>query len=430
MYPTFIKNAFVKKTPKFNQYILSFSSNGRHSMTTVNDSAGTILSLCDGKHSFDEIVSEISQKYDDDYNKIQKMVLDFIKIFIDAGVIKDNTDRVNQKGCGIIKGSEDVYLPSMISWELTDYCPLKCQHCYLGKKNNKTASMDDIQKVLAVIDLSGVYQVQLTGGEALTHPNIGYIIHTLIERGITVGVSTSGYYFTNKIFEDLQALKKVYGSRVRVSLDGQENKHNFVRGKDDAYRRTVEFIKKLIEREIPCQIETCLIDQSEKEIEELVCFVKHLGVNSMEIGMLLNSGSAKDNNLKSIWDSHSFENLLRKLNNKYADNMFHIRNIEKAKKKNCGAGYILCHIDAKMNIKPCPMLDIVLGNLNNEDIIQIMKKWGKVFCDFEFPQKKYCESCEQKDVCKHCTAAGLCNHNNVAECKWYRYAKETLEITD
>lgn len=430
MYPTFVKNAFVKKTPELDQYILSFSSNGIHNLTTVNDSAGMILSLCDGKHSFDEIVSEINQKYDDDYDKIQKMVLNFIKIFIDSGVIKDNTERSNSTSCDVIKGSEDAYLPTMISWELTDYCPLKCQHCYLGKKNNEIMSLDDIKKIFAVIDLSGVYQVQLTGGEALTHPNIGYIIHELINRGITVGVSTSGYYFTDKLFEDLCELKKVYGSVIRVSLDGQEQRHNFIRGKEDAYRRTVEFIKRLIKKEIPCQVETCLIDQTEKELDELVCFIKQLGVSSMEIGMLLNSGSAEDNNLKSIWDSHSYEKLLKKLNKKYADNMFHIRKIEKADKKNCGAGYILCHIDARMNIKPCPMIDIVLGNLNNEEIIQIMKKWGKVFCDFEFPQEKYCALCEKRDVCKNCTAAGLCNHNRVAKCKWYRYAKEVLEISD
>lgn len=144
-----------------------------------------------------------------------------------------------------------------------------------------------------------IFQVQITGGEALTHPELGYIIAQLIDRGIIISVSTSGMLLNDKISEDLKGLKNVAGSSIKVSLDGNEKTHNFIRQDIRSYKNAVEFVKKMKKEEIPCQIGTTVVDQSKEELEKLVSLVKELGVQSINIGMICSQGCAKENEIKT-----------------------------------------------------------------------------------------------------------------------------------
>lgn len=121
----------------------------------------------------------------------------------------------------IQKGSHAFYLPDVIIWEITNFCPLDCKHCYLETKNQFMNSNEDIDNILEIIEKSGAFQVQLTGGEALTHPHFDYIIDQLIDKGIIISVSTSGMVLNNHILECLCEIKKVRGSYHKSELRRQ-----------------------------------------------------------------------------------------------------------------------------------------------------------------------------------------------------------------
>lgn len=425
MYPNLVENSFIKLTPDKNECFYIFNSEGIRHLTSINESGSMILALCNGNHSQEEIIFEINQQYDETLKETEKKVKDFLTPLINANLILDKRNGNNKKV--IVKGSSEVYLPTIISWDITEQCPLNCKHCYIGEKRNNVLTRDEINKVLEIIDYSGVYQVQVTGGEALTHPDLGYIISNLINRGIVTAVSTSGYISNDEIFKALEKLKSIYGSSLRVSLEGGEHSHNEIRGKKDAYTNTIEFIKKAVKLEIPCQVETCLINQTKREIEEMVSTVKGLGVSALEIGMLLDIGNAQENNLKSSWSVEEYSILLEELNLKYEDSTFKIRKNSESTQKNCGAGYILCHFTSRLEVKPCPMLDFNLGDLHSESMVEIMSRYGKAFHDIEFPQSKFCENCEKKEVCKNCSAAGFHNKDKVNVCDWFAKAKKNLQ---
>lgn len=425
MFPCLIKNAFVKVTPNTNEYFFCFSSEGMPYLTNVNESGYRILALCDGKHSIEEIIYEVNRNYDEELSRTEEKVKDFLNPLIDAKIILENQNEIVENK--IIRGSMEAYMPTIISWDITDYCPLNCKHCYINEKNCSIISKKEIDTVLEMIDDSGIYQVQLTGGEALTHPELEYIISGLINRGIVTAISTSGYFSNNTIFEILEKIKLVKGSILRVSLDGLKSTHNKVRGKNDAYDKTMIFLKEAIKRGIPCQVETCLINQNKNELEEMIRKVKEIGVNSIEIGLLLEMGNAKRNKLHSSWNAKKYQSLLTELNTKFGSDEFRIRQLERKDRKNCGAGYVLCHITSALEVKPCAMLEINLGNLHKESMEKIMIKWGRVFHDLEGPQSKFCQKCEEKEMCNNCSAAGFNTKDKVQYCKWYEYLKTILK---
>ncbi|NFD78322.1 radical SAM protein [Clostridium botulinum] len=428
MFPKLTDKSFVKQTPDNKANVFSFFLNGKRRYVGINESASSILGLCDGMHSIEYIISILSDKYKEDSNVVEKNVQEFLDPFIKDGIVIDNKVEISNKSS--IKGSSEVNYPNAICWEITDYCPLNCRHCYLPRKNNNIISRADIESVLKMIDYAGVQQVQVTGGEALTHPELEYIIDSLINRGIITSISTSGFGFKNDMFQYLVRLKEVQGSMLRVSLDGDKNIHNYIRRNEYAYDNAIEFIKNALNNGIECQVETTLINQSKKDLEKLVALVKKLGVCSIEIGKLADQGNARKNKLESVWSPKEYVDILNELNSKYASKTFEIRlpkKDEEIKGKACGAGCNVIRIKPNFDVTPCPTLEFNLGNLHRDTMFDIMSKSSNTFEKIKVPEEKICSGCEKTDTCKYCIAMAYGTKDKVRDCSWFRSVEKYLK---
>jgi len=322
------------------------------------------------------------------------------------------------------KGSSLTYYPDILSWEITDFCPLKCLHCYLPEKNNIFISKSDIDCILKLIDDYGIYSIQLTGGEALAHPNFEYIVDNLIKKGLNVSISTSGAIFNDRTFFHLEKLKEVIGSIITISLDGSKETHCYIRNNTEIYDRTIKFIDALKTRNIPFQIASVILNQSNEEIEDLVQFVKEKGASVIQISCLFDQGQAKKNSLKSRFEINEFILFLNYLQKKYETENFHIKiPCEITNQKNCGTGYVSIRLRPNLDVTPCPMLEFSLGNLNNDTFENIMNKHGEIFSKLCFPCDKFCEKCDKKLECRGCIAQGLNNKEKVQECNWFEEQK-------
>ena len=327
----------------------------------------------------------------------------------------------------IIKGDKNIAYPEAIVWELTDYCPLNCRHCYLPKKNNNVFSKEEIDNILDVIDRMGISQVQLTGGEALTHPHIDYIIHQFIKRGIITTISTSGMILNDRILNALDELKLVRGSCCKVSLDGNQTTHNYIRQNENSYNNAITFIKSIINRGIECQIGSVVLNQSKEEIEELTALVRDLGVSLLELTLIVDQGNAKQNQLQSNMSIQDFHAFLCEIKQKYENSRFFLKTPCTLTQKNCGAGYTMICIKANKNISPCPILEMKLGNLKEEYIEDIIARCSINFQDLVAPCNETCGNCERYEICKSCIAQATINKDKVSNCKWYESENKLLK---
>ncbi len=415
------QKSFVKYKP--DSYLFSFFKNNFRSDLVINNSAASILELCSGTNSLKDIVNIIGEKYDSSHEIIKANVEDFLKPFIDCKLVEYSS---NKKMQDIVRGSSDIYYPDALIWEITDYCPLKCRHCYLPDKNNFILSKEDIDKIIKIIDKSGVSQVQITGGEALTHPLLEYIVSNLISRGIVLSISTSGFILNDKILKCLSKIKNVVGSGVRVSLDGNKQTHNYIRNNKFAYDKAIKFIKTITSSGITCQIGTTVINQPKSELEELIIKAKKWGVSLVELGAVMTVGNAAKNNLTHQIEHKDFTKFLKELDDKYSDKNFSVKQHNQTEYGRCVAGHKIIRIKANLDVTPCPMTELIMGNLHTQSIEEIMSKYGSFFHDFTAPCSKHCKNCENEHICRNCMAQGLSLKNKVKKCNWFENQKVVL----
>nr|NIV11863.1 radical SAM protein [Fodinibius sp.] len=66
------------------------------------------------------------------------------------------------------------YTPSLISWNLTKMCNLKCPHCYMeaGKRAESELTLDECLSLIDEMKSLGTEMIILTGGEPLLRKDI------------------------------------------------------------------------------------------------------------------------------------------------------------------------------------------------------------------------------------------------------------------
>lgn len=413
------EKSFIKIKP--DVYIYSSFKDKVRSALVINESAFNILKLCDGTNSIESIITKLKNKYNSETNTIRKNVEEFLTPLIERGLVEISKNREFKN---VIRGNKNIYYPDVMMFEITYKCPLDCKHCYLPKKDGSVVSKEDIDTILNLIDESGIHRVQITGGEALTHPMFDYIIYQLIQRKLIVTIATSGFILNEKILNCLKSLNEVEGSYVSVSLDGNNTTHNSIRGNQLSYDKTIEFLKAMVENKIPLRIATTIVNQSEQELDETVAKVKGLGTSSIAIGSVFSAGNAVKNKLISSIKGKKYNQLLKNLSDKYTDENFRVETTDDfgcIERESCALGHKLIRVKPNLDVTPCNLIEIILGNLKREPISEIMDNCGKSLHDLIVPCNKFCKDCENAAVCKNCPAQGLSSKNTVKKCNWFEY---------
>ena len=420
------EKSFIK--PKPDVWIYSYFKNGIRKVLSINKSAFDILSLCDGTNSISDISDKLKVKYNSDSNAINEFVKTFLKPLIKQGLVKESA---NKELCEIQRGDTNIHYPDVMMFEITYNCPLDCKHCYLHKKDNKFSSKENMDKILELVDTAGIHKVQITGGEALTHPLFDYFVSELIKRGLIVTVSSSGFVLNEKIIGALKKLNQVEGSYIKISLDGNKESHNDIRNNKLSYDKTIRFLKTMAENKIPFKISTTIINQTKQELEEMVAKVKEIGASSISIGTVFASGNAVKNRLSSTFEGKEYNQFLKKLSDKYNDEHFQVESVDNfgcIERENCSLGHKIIRVRPNLDITPCNLIESRLGNVEEQSIKEIMSQYGKMLHDLIVPCRRVCGNCEKINICKNCPAQGLILKNKVKNCKWFDSQKDVLSL--
>lgn len=128
---------------------------------------------------------------------------------------------------------------------ITYRCPLTCRYCNIinNAEEREELSTDKILNLIDGMANSGVKKLHLTGGEPMVRDDIGEIINRAKEKGMFVGLSSSGYFIPEKV----EALKDI--DIVFLSFDGEEEIHDYARGKG-SYQKLMEAMSVLKSRKI------------------------------------------------------------------------------------------------------------------------------------------------------------------------------------
>lgn len=157
--------------------------------------------------------------------------------------------------------------PLVLKIRITSKCNLSCPFCYLKDGLNQDEkdhlSLEEWEKILSKLPKYTI--IDITGAEPVAYSNFIPFIRLLKKLGLKYSITTNGTLYNKDTAEEL--VKN--GLQVlMVSLDGMEETHNRLRGNRNAFKRTIEFIKRVEEAKRKYNSKTPLISIKSTVLDE------------------------------------------------------------------------------------------------------------------------------------------------------------------
>ena len=139
-------------------------------------------------------------------------------------------------------------MPLKVNWCLTYWCQYRCKTCNIWqRKPADELSTDEVRAF--VRENPGVSWVDLTGGEIFLRPDIDEVLEAVVSgwrRLALLHFPTNGF-LTDRIVRSVERIAGRGPARtiVTVSLDGDEETNDDIRGVKGGFRRQIETFKRL-----------------------------------------------------------------------------------------------------------------------------------------------------------------------------------------
>ena len=305
-------------------------------------------------------------------------------------------------------------------WECTLRCNLNCIHCGSDcMRDSKTPDMAiaDFLKVLEKVSQfynPNKVMIAITGGEPLVRKDLEECGQKLYDRGFPWGIVSNGYILTA---ERLASLCKTGLRSITISLDGLQESHNWLRGKQDSFQKAIAAIHLCAaNKALVFDVVTCVNKRNIVELESIKNLLIKAGVRKWRLFTIFPKGRAKQNEelelsneqfkgmldfitdcrkKKTIEASYGCEGFLGNYEGKVRDGYFF-----------CRAGINVASILADGSISACPSLrgDFIQGNIYKDDFFDCWNNRYSKMRNRNWAKTSKCQSCKEF---KYCNGNGL-----------------------
>ena len=321
-----------------------------------------------------------------------------------------------------------------IQWDSTNDCNLNCSHCYHnreGEYHSKHQQNEEnlmaFEEVKSMIDdldqtckrWSFSPRFQISGGEPLKRGDLLEIIDYTKSLNIETILLTNGTLITRKVARELK-LRGI--KRLQISIDGNKETNNRIRGMPYAYDKALEGIRNCATEGIKVTVSMTAMQCNKSQLEDIIvnsirCGAKYVGFQSYVPNPKLGINDPEFIDSRGIYQ---LSKETRKLEGIYGDQI-HILQTEvlwqlmqwdtKLKREarktgkflsGCGAGFSGLSVLSDGTVYPCRRLPIIIGHIS-EGIRKIMLESEvlKNLRDFDI-MKENC--CERVYYCRGCRA--------------------------
>ena len=307
------------------------------------------------------------------------------------------------------------YKPSLISWNLTKKCNLRCPHCYLeaGKKAHHELATQECLGLLDEMKLLGTEMVILTGGEPLLRKDIFDIAGRASELGMWVVMGTNGVLVTDKV---AQKMVDCGIKGVGISIDSIDpRKHDSFRGGPDAWKYSVRALDICRAHGLEVLVQTTVMAMNQEEIPALIDFAREKGAWSFNLYFLVQTGRGQEMNDLSPQQTASMLSDLVDTQDRYRPMLVRSKCAPQFKQiayergrgglesGGCMAGTEYGRITPTGDVTPCPYMMTVAGNVREQSFTEIWQS-SKVLEELRDVKqlKGRCGRCEFNELCGGC----------------------------
>lgn len=204
--------------------------------------------------------------------------------------------------------------PILIFWETTKACDLACKHCRasaltegLPDEMNLEQSLEFVEQIR---DFGRPYPVLiLTGGDIMKKKGLQDILRKAKEIGIPASMSPSATELLN--VDAYEMMERCDVRSLSLSLDGATaTTHDWLRGYDGIYDRTIRLIREIVDRGFTLQINTAVFKRNVFELPELLKLLLDEKVKTWEVFSLIKTGRGID---REDLDAREYEDVFNYL---------------------------------------------------------------------------------------------------------------------
>ena len=305
-------------------------------------------------------------------------------------------------------------------WECTLRCNLACRHCGSDCKMVSQAPDMPREDFLRVLDSVNArcephsVFVIVTGGEPLMRPDLEECGRGIYEKGFSWGMVTNGFALTPERFA------RLLDSGMRsatVSLDGLQDNHDWMRGREHSFERASAAIRMLAEqKDFVFDVVTCVNRRNYAELPRLKEALIGWGVSHWRLFTVFPMGrAAGDGELQLPRDEFrgllDFIKLTRKegrIHASYGCEGF-LGNYEGEVRDHfysCEAGITAASVLVDGSISACASIraDYHQGNIYRDDLMDVWEKGFQPYRDREWMRTGECADCK---YFKYCLGGGM-----------------------
>ena len=166
--------------------------------------------------------------------------------------------------------------PVAVYYELLNACNLSCRHCFACSSKRGGQRLATSQSMSLVEHLSeiGIINLRVTGGEPTCHPDWVDVLARAKELGLVVSLQTNGIY--EDVEDTVAKLKYLELSQLSVSLDGDEETHDWLRG-GGSYAKLMAAVRAICSAGIKLRFNTILHDKNIDQLGSLFQTISQYG---------------------------------------------------------------------------------------------------------------------------------------------------------
>ena len=305
-------------------------------------------------------------------------------------------------------------------WECTLRCNLACRHCGSDCKMVSQAPDMPREDFLRVLDSVNArcephsVFVIVTGGEPLMRPDLEECGRGIYEKGFSWGMVTNGFALTPERFA------RLLDSGMRsatVSLDGLQDNHDWMRGREHSFERASTAIRMLAQqKDFVFDVVTCVNRRNYAELPRLKEALIGWGVSHWRLFTVFPMGrAAGDDELQLPRDE--FRGLLDFIKQTRKEGRIHasygcegfLGNYEGEVRDHfysCEAGITAASVLVDGSISACASIraDYHQGNIYRDDLMDVWEKGFQPYRDREWMRTGECADCK---YFKYCLSGGM-----------------------
>ncbi len=281
--------------------------------------------------------------------------------------------------------AQTCYKPSLISWNLTKKCNLRCPHCYMeaGHKAGAELTTEECVALLDEMKALGTEMVILTGGEPLLRRDVYDIARYASDLGMWVVMGTNGVLISDRV---ARKMVECGIKGVGISIDSIDpEKHDGFRGGPNAWKYSVRALEICRAHGLEVLVQSTVMSMNYDEIPALIDFAREKGAWSFNLYFLVQTGRGQKMNDLTPEQTEAMLSDLVDAQEKYRPMLVRAKCAPQFKQiayqegrsglesGGCMAGTEYGRITPEGDVTPCPYMTVVAGNTRERSFTEIWR---------------------------------------------------------